>query len=63
MADKSTRLILDALARAAAEPYGLPLYATKADPGLFPASALAKTAADRAKADGLLRVVETEPKG
>ena len=63
MADKSTRLILDALTRAAAEPHGLPLYANKADPGLFPATAIAKTAADRAKADGLLKVVETEAKG
>jgi hypothetical protein len=63
LADKSTRLILDALTRAAAEPHGLPLYANKADPGLFPATAVAKTAADRAKADGLLKVVESEARG
>ena len=55
MADKSTRLILDALTRAAAEPAGYPLYAQKTDLGLFPATTLARTAADRAKADGLLR--------
>jgi hypothetical protein len=63
LADRSTQLILDALTRAAAEPHGLPLYANKADPGLFPATAVAKTAADRAKADGLIRVVEIEAKG
>jgi hypothetical protein len=63
LADRSTQLILDALTRAAAEPHGLPLYANKADAGLFPATAVARTAADRAKADGLIRVVETEAKG
>ena len=63
MADKSTRLILDALARAAAEPAGVPLYAQKTEPGLFPTTTAARTAADRAKADGLLQVVDTEAKG
>ena len=63
MADKSTRLILDALTRAAAEPSGLSLHANKADPGLFPNTTIAKSAAERAKADGLLRVVHTDPKG
>lgn len=63
MADKSTRLILDALSRAAAEPAGLALHAQKSEPGLFPATTAAKVAADRAKADGLLQVVETEAKG
>lgn len=62
MADKSTQLILDALTRAAAEPAGLALYANKAEPGLFPATSAARAAADRAKADGLLRVV-SDPKG
>lgn len=63
MADKSTRLILDALSRAAADPAGLPLHAQKSEPGLFPATAIARAAAERAKADGLLRVVETEARG
>ena len=63
MADKSTRLILDALTRAASEPAGYPLFAQKTDSGLFPATTLARTAADRAKADGLLRVVETDTTG
>jgi hypothetical protein len=63
LADKSTRLILDALTRAAAEPSGLSLYANKADPGLFPNTTIARSAAERAKADGLLRIVQTEPKG
>jgi hypothetical protein len=56
-------LILDALTRAAAEPAGFPLYAQKSDPGLFPATTLARTAADRAKADGLLRVLDGDAKG
>jgi hypothetical protein len=63
LADKSTQLILDALTRAAGEPAGLSLYANKAEPGLFPATSVARTAADRAKADGLLRVIDTEAKG
>jgi DNA-binding PadR family transcriptional regulator len=63
LADKSTRLILDALARAAAEPAGLSLYAQKSEPGLFPSTAAAKVAADRARSDGLLQVVESEANG
>ncbi|HEX3152363.1 MAG TPA: hypothetical protein VHR66_30095 [Gemmataceae bacterium] len=63
MADKSTQLIVDALTRAAAEPAGLSLYAQKSEPGLFPATTIAKVAADRAKADGLLQVVQSETKG
>ena len=63
MADKSTRLILDALSRAAAEPAGLSLYAQKSESGLFPSTTAAKAAADRAKADGLLRVIESKAKG
>jgi hypothetical protein len=63
LADKSTQLILDALTRAAGEPAGLSLFAQKSEPGLFPATSLAKTAAERAKSDGLLQVVENEGKG
>jgi hypothetical protein len=63
LADKSTRLILDALARAACEPAGLSLYAQKSEPGLFPSTTAARIAADRAKADGLLQVVQSEAKG
>jgi hypothetical protein len=63
LADKSTRLIFEALTRAAAEPAGVALYAQKGEPGLFPATTLARGAADRAKADGLIEIVHTEPKG
>jgi len=63
LADKSTRLIVDALTRAATEPAGLSLHAGKAGPGLFPSTATARSAADRAKVDGLLRVVQSEPNG
>ncbi len=63
MADKLTQAVLDALSRAAADPSGLPLYAAKADPGLFPATAAAKPAAQKCLADGLLRVARTETRG
>ena len=63
MADKLTQLIVEALTRAAADPAGSPLYAGKAEPGLFPATAVAKPAAKKAADDGLLRLVRTESKG
>jgi hypothetical protein len=63
VADKHTQLVLDALSRAAAEPAGTPLFGTKSDPGLFPATAAARPAARKAIDDGLLRVVGTEAKG
>lgn len=63
MADKSTQLILDALTRAVAEPSGVPLHVQKSGPGLFPTTALARTAADRAKSEGLLQNLEPETKG
>jgi hypothetical protein len=63
VADKLTPLILDALARAVAEPTGQPLHAAKADPGLFPASAAAKPAAQKCLQEGLIHVVRTDVKG
>ncbi len=56
MADKSTRLILEALTQAAAAPSRLPLFAGKSHPGLFPATAGARQAAKRCQDDGLIRV-------
>lgn len=61
VADKLTQQITDALAKAAADPAGLPLYAGKSEPGLFPATA--KNAAQRCLADGLVRATRTETKG
>ena len=63
MADKFTPLILDALTRAAAEPAGVPLFASKTAPGLFPASTAGKPAAKKAVDDGLLEVLRTESRG
>jgi hypothetical protein len=63
LADKSSQLILDALGRAAAEPAGVPLHGGKAAAGLFPATALAKQAAQRCKDEGWLRVVRSETRG
>ena len=63
MADKLTQLIADALARAAADPGGVPLFGTKSEPGLFPPTAAAKPAAQKCLDDGLIRVVRTETKG
>lgn len=62
MADKLTQLVTDALSRAASEPAGLPLYAGKSEPGLFPNTATAKPAAQKCLADELLCVSGTEPK-
>ena len=55
LSDKLTPLILAALTRAAAEPAGVPLFASKAEPGLFPNTALGKTAAKRCLDESLLR--------
>jgi hypothetical protein len=63
VADKITQQITDALAKAAAHPDGLALYATKSDPGLFPNTAAAKPAAQKCVADGLLHVSRTETRG
>ena len=63
MADKSSRLLLDALCRAAAEPAGLALVASKSDPGLFPSTARARIVADRCKSEGYLQVVRSEARG
>lgn len=60
MADKLTQLVIDALTRAAADPAGTPLYATKTDAGLFPPSAAAKPAAKKCLDEGWLRVVRTD---
>lgn len=57
MADKLTQLVLEALTLAAAEPGGLPLYRSKAEPGLFAASAAGKPAARKAIDEGFLAPV------
>lgn len=63
MADKATQLLLEALRRAVADPTGLPLYASKTAPGLFPATAAARPAAQRCKEEALVQVVRTESRG
>ena len=63
MADKSSRLIRDALSRAAVEPEGCALVASKSEPGLFPGTSPARIAAERCKSEGYLQVVRTESKG
>ncbi len=63
MADKLTHLLLDALGRAALAPGGLPLTGSKTAPGLFPATALARQAAQRGRDDGLIHLVAADPKG
>jgi hypothetical protein len=63
VADKLTPLILDALARAAADPHGSLLFASKSMPGLFPALAAAKPAAHKCLQEGLIRVVRTDGQG
>ncbi|HUR54566.1 MAG TPA: hypothetical protein VMZ71_10565 [Gemmataceae bacterium] len=61
MADKLTQQLTDALARAAADSGGQLLFATKTDPGLFPATA--KAAAQKCVADGLIYPSATDNKG
>jgi hypothetical protein len=63
MADKSTALILEALSRAVTDPAGMPLYGSKAMPGLFAASATSRQAAETCKQNDYLRVVRTETRG
>ena len=63
MADKLTQHIIDALSRAAADPGGLPLFAGKSEPGLFPSASPGKLASQKCLSDGLVRVVRTETKG
>jgi hypothetical protein len=55
LADKSNQLILEALHRAASEPAGVPLFATKKAPGLFPGGAGARPAAEQCQQMGYLR--------
>ena len=61
MADKLSPLILDALTRAAVEPAGMPLFATKSESGLFPNTAVGKAAARKAQDDHYLHVSTGEP--
>ncbi len=62
MADKLTQQIVDALSRAAADPAGVPLLASKSEPGLFPAVPAGKASAQKAIADGLLKPTDARPK-
>src|SRR5262245_39485288 len=57
LADRLAALILDALGRAARAPHGTPLIGARKAPGLFPASAIGRQAADRACHLGLLQTV------
>jgi hypothetical protein len=61
VADKLTQQLTDALARAAAHPAGLPLFAGKADPGLFPNTAAARPAAQKCVAENLVRPAGPDP--
>jgi hypothetical protein len=56
LADKTTRAVVDALTRLAAEPHGLPLFARKNEEGLFAGTALAKSTAERCRAEGWIAV-------
>ncbi len=60
LADKLGKLITDALRRAATERAGLPLMEARREPGLFPATAAGRSAAERAGSEGLFDRVEGE---
>jgi hypothetical protein len=59
VADKSSQLVLSALSRTIANPSGLPLHGSKAVPGLFPATAAGKLAAQRCLQDGFIRCLSS----
>jgi hypothetical protein len=61
VADKTTPLLLAALRRAAAAAEPVPLHGTRANPGLFPATAAGKLAAQRSRDDGYLAVADHAP--
>jgi hypothetical protein len=59
VADKSNQIILSALSQAAAHADGLPLHGGKVQPGLFPATALGKQAAQQCRDEGFLQPLTT----
>src|SRR5438105_4875110 len=59
VADKTTLILLGALRSALAEPAGLPLFAAKAAPGLFPSTQPGKQSAQRALDEGLLQPADS----
>lgn len=63
VSDKQTPLIVDALTLAAADASGVALYAGKAEPGLFPATAIGKAAAQKALDNKWIRIASSETKG
>ncbi len=63
MADRSSQLVLSALTRAAADAAGVPLFAGKNQPGLFPTTQLGKQTAQRCRDEGYLLAVADGPPG
>jgi len=66
VADKSSQLVINALTRAAATATSVPWHGSKAAPGLFPATAAGKQAAQRCREENYLAAVPSaavaEPK-
>jgi hypothetical protein len=58
LTDKVALIVIDALRKAAVEPAGLPLFAARAQPGLFPANTSGKQAAERVCSVGWLKALE-----
>jgi len=63
VADKLTQSILDGLTRAASESSGMPLIASRSEPGLFPATTLGRSSAQKCQVDSLIAVARTETRG
>jgi hypothetical protein len=61
VADKSEQLIVTALSRAAAAAGAVPLHGSKAVPGLFPANAAGKQAAQHCQDEGYLTLAPEDP--
>ena len=63
MADRSSQLVLSALTRAATDATGLPLFASKNHPGLFPTTQLGKQTAQRCCDEGYLHAITANGQG
>jgi hypothetical protein len=63
MPNRSAQFLLTALSRAVAEPAGLPLLASRSQPGFFASTSAGRQAAQHCQDQGFLQLVATEPPG
>jgi hypothetical protein len=63
MPNRSVQFLLTALSRAVAEPAGLPLLASRSQPGFFASTSAGRQAAQHCQDAGFLQLVATEARG